>query len=179
MGKFNYLYTEKADVTTTAAERAALKDASVLVAGKTKMLVNGKIETVNEKDSSKYAFEMNGTLYIPSRAFEEIIGYGKSKIEYDSLSNMFYFYTFDYNEDKTAVETVYWYYSVVGSYEARANGRLKAISAPIVYAENDFYIPASIFAEVMDRNVTSLGNGVYVIGNADAAVVNSALGYLN
>ncbi len=179
IGRFNYLYTEKADVTTTAAEREALKNASVLVAGKTKVLVSGKIETVNEKDTSKYAFEMNGTLYIPSRAFEEILGYGRSSIEYDNLSNMFYFYTFDYNEDKSAVAQTNWYYSVVGSYEARANGRLKSISAPIVYAENDFYIPASIFTEVMGINVTNLGNGVYVIGNADSAAVNSALWYLN
>ena len=143
------------------------------------MLVNGKIETVNEKDTSKYAFEMNGTLYIPSRAFEELLGYGRGRIEYDYLSNMFYYYHFDYNEDKTAVAKTDWYYSVVGSYEARANGRLKTLSAPIIYAENDFYIPASIFAETMDINVTNLGNGVYVIGNADVSAVNSALWYLN
>lgn len=179
IGRFNYLYTEKADVTTTADEREALKDAHVLVAGKTKMLVNGKIETVNEKDSSKYAFEMNGTLYIPSRAFEELLGYGRGKIEYDHLSNMFYYYHFDYNEDKSAVAKTDWYYTVVGSYEARANGRLKTLSAPVVYAENDFYVPASIFTETMDTPVTNLGNGVYVIGNADASVVNSALHYLD
>ncbi|MBQ2940756.1 MAG: hypothetical protein IJD97_00830 [Clostridia bacterium] len=179
IARFNYLYTEKADFTTTAAEREALKDAHVLVAGKTKMLVNGKIETVNEKDSSKYAFEMNGTLYIPSRAFEELLGYGRGRIEYDYLSNMFYYYHFDYNEDKTEVAKTDWYYSVVGSYEARANGRLKTLSAPVIYAENDFYVPASIFAETMDIAVTNLGNGVYVIGNADASVVNSALHYLD
>ncbi len=179
IGRFNYLYTEKADVTTTEDEREALKDAHVLVAGKTKMLVSGKIETVNEKDSSKYAFEMNGTLYIPYRAFEELLGYGRGKVEYDYLSNMLYYYHFDYNEDKSAVSKTDWYYTVVGSYDARANGSLKTLSAPVIYTENDFYIPASIFAETMGINVTNMGNGVYVIGNADGAVVNSVLGYLD
>ena len=179
IGRFNYLYTEKTEVTTTASEREALKNAHVLAAGKTKMLVSGKIHTVNEKDTSKYAFEMNGTLYIPSRAFEELLGYGKSKIEYDYRYNAFYWSHFDMNEENTEIAQVDEYYSIVGSYEARKNGTVKTLSAPVAYKDNDFYIPASIFAETMDITVTNLGNGVYVIGNADEETVKSALHYLD
>lgn len=66
----------------------------------------------------------------------------------------------------------------IGSYEARENGRIKAISAPVIVVNGIIYVPISIFSEVMGELVTNLGNGVYAIGNANAEAVNAALKYI-
>lgn len=176
IGRFNYLYTEKEQKTLTAEERKAQEGTTVLAAGKNKMMVSGAMVTVNEKDTTKAPFEMNGTLYIPREAFEEILGYGESKTVYDSAANIFKFYKFAVDLDKNEVSEENWYYTVIGTNEARADGYLKALTAPVVTAEGGIYIPISIFSDCMGLTVSSLGGGAWAIGNADAA--SAVIGYL-
>lgn len=177
IGRFNYLYTEIAQSTLKAEERKAVQGTSLLVAGKNKMVVSGSVVTVNEKDTTKTPFEMNGTLYIPKEAFEEILGYGESKTVYDSASNIFKFYKFAVDLEKNEVSEENWYYTVIGTYEARANGYLKTLSAPVITAEGGIYLPVSIFSDCMGLTVSSLGGGAWAIGNAQAAA--AVLKYLN
>lgn len=176
IGRFNYLYTETEQKTLTAAERNALSDTAVLRAGKNKMIVSGAIETVCEADTSIAPFEMNGTLYIPKEAFAEILGYGESKIYYDATANIFYFYQFKLNDGLTEVVSQNWYYTVLGSYEARQSGYLKSLSAPVLATNGNIFVPVSIFAEAMGLSVTNLGGGAYQIGTGSGA---SVLGYLD
>ena len=81
-------------------------------------------------------------------------------------------------DDLTKIAEKNWYYTVIGSYEARANGRLKAISAPVTVVNGIIYVPVSLFNEVIGKTVTNAGNGVYVIGDTKIEAVNAALGYL-
>lgn len=123
------------------------------------MIVSGAIETVCEADTSIAPFEMNGTLYIPKEAFAEILGYGESKIYYDATANIFYFYQFKLNDGLTEVVSQNWYYTVLGSYEARQSGYLKSLSAPVLATNGNIFVPVSIFAEAMGLSVTNLGGG--------------------
>lgn len=176
IGRFNYLYTEIEQKSLTQAERNALSDTAVLQAGKNKMIVSGAIETVCEADTSVAPFEMNGTLYIPKEAFAEILGYGESKIYYDATANIFYFYQFKLNDDLTGVKSQDWYYTVLGSNEARKSGYLKSLSAPVIATNGNIFVPVSIFSEAMGISVANLGNGAYQIGSGSGA---SVLGYLD
>lgn len=179
IGRFNYLYTETEEKTLTTQQRATAKDASVLKAGAGKMIVSGAIETVYEKDTSKTAFEMNGTLYVPMETFEELLGYGEGKTEYNYLSNLFYFYNYKMNEERTKVTEENWYYTAIGSYEGRANGRLKALSAPVVVSDSIIWVPVSLLSECAGMSVSSLGNGVYTIGAITAENASALVGYIS
>ena len=178
IGRFNYLYTEIEQKALTSSEKAALDGAGVVKAGCGKMISEGGIKTVYEKDTSITPFEMNGTLYVPAETFEELMGHGLSKVEYNYLTNIFYFYDYRMTDDLTKIAEKNWYYTAIGSYEARANGRLKAISAPVTVVNGIIYVPVSLFNEVIGKTVTNAGNGVYVIGDTKIEAVNAALGYL-
>ncbi|MBQ2942319.1 MAG: hypothetical protein IJD97_08795 [Clostridia bacterium] len=178
IGRFNYLYTEIEQKALTSSEKAALDGAGVIKAGCGKMISEGGIKTVYEKDTSVTPFEMNGTLYVPAETFEELMGHGLSKVEYNYLTNIFYFYDYRMTDDLTDIAEKNWYYTAIGSYEARANGRLKTISAPVTVVDGRIYVPVSLFSEVIGKTVTNMGSGVYVIGNAKADAVTMALSYL-
>lgn len=178
IGRFNYLYTEISQESLTSSEKSALNNAGIVKAGTGKMITEGGIKTVYEKNTAVTPFEMNGTLYVPAETFEELMGNGHSKVEYNYLTNVFYFYNYSMTDDLTQIAEKNWYYTQIGSYEARKNGRLRAISAPVMAVNGIIYVPISIFSEVIGENVTNMGNGVYVIGNANAEAVNMTLKYI-
>ncbi|MBR6720341.1 MAG: hypothetical protein IKL74_05465 [Clostridia bacterium] len=179
IGRFNYLYTELPQLALTKDERSALDNSSVLVAGKEKMIVSGGIMNVSEKDTSVTPFEMNGTLYVPRKAFEEIVGWGRSKTEYDHYSNILRFYNYELNEDLTDFAENNWYYTYIGTLEARKNGKLLTLTAPVVVANGDIYIPLSILSDCMGKTVISLGNGAYLVGNAAQDTAKSVIHYID
>lgn len=178
IGRFNYLYTEIEQKALTSSEKASAADSVILKAGSNKMIANGAIVTLDESDTSRGAFEMNGTLYVPSSALTDILGYGRSQIRYDSYGNLFYFYQFKMNDALTEITETNWYYTAVGSYESRANGYLKPLSAPTITAEGTIYVPISIFSECMGLAVQSLGNGAYSLGGISAENASALLGYI-
>ena len=128
------------------------------------MIVSGAKRYVYEKDITVTPFEMNGTLYIPEDAYNEIMGYGRSKTEYDANYNKFFTYHFDLNDDMTEIVNYKWTCSVLDSTEVKVNGVFGKLSAPVKYVNGIFYIPASLISECYGYEVKALGDGVYAIG---------------
>ncbi|MBQ2941159.1 MAG: hypothetical protein IJD97_02875 [Clostridia bacterium] len=180
-GRFNYLYTEIEQTSLSASERAALSGTSILKAGAENMIVSGAKMDIYEKDTRVRAFEMNGTLYVPSDVFEEIMGYGKSKVEYDPNYNVFFTHHITLTEDEQAIKEHIWTVSSLDSTEVRVDGTVKTMSAPVIAKDNMVWAPLSLIADCYGWNVTNLGNGVYTVGeNApDLNTVNAVLSHLN
>lgn len=179
-GKFNYLFTELQQVSLSASERAALKGTSVLKAGSGKMVVSGGKMNVYEADTRITPFEANGTLYVPADTWEELLGFGLSKVKYDSEDNILYIARHDLDieledtENRGAEITNYvWTYNVLGSAELRVNGELNYLSAPLTVKDGIIYVPLTYASEAFGWTYKSLGNGAYMIsqdGASDAAV---------
>ena len=180
-GRFNYVYTEIPERSMSENERDNLYGTSILVAGNPEMIVAGAKMNVYEKDTTVAPFEMNGTLYIPEDAYNEIMGYGRSKTKYDSNYNKFYTYHFDLSDDMKEIVNYKWTCSVLDSTEVKVNGVFGTMSAPVVYVNGMFYIPASLISDCYGYEVKALGNGVYGIGKygvSDSDIM-SALSYIN
>ncbi len=183
-GKFNYLYTETEQVSLSAEERAALKGTSVFKAGSGKMVVSGGKMNVYEADTRVIPFEENGTLYVPADTWEELLGFGLSKVKYDSEDNVLYIARHDLDieledtENRGAEITNYvWTYNVLGSAEVRVNGEAGYLSAPLTVKDGIVYVPLTYASEAFGWTYKNLGNGAYMIsqdGASDAAV-NAAL----
>ncbi len=179
IGRFNYLYTEIAQYTLNADEKAAIGDTTVLKAGFGKMVTNGGVQTVYEADLRVLPFEMNGTLYIPMETAEEILGYGRGRVEYDYTDGIFYMYNYEMNEDLTAISEKNWYCTFIGTYEGRSNGVKKTLQAPVVSGtDGRIYVPATIFYDLLGINVKNLGGGLYAIGSAADSAVYAAAAYI-
>lgn len=178
IGRFNYVFTDKKQAALTSDEREFMKDKSAVYAGKNKMIANGGIVYVNEADISTAPFEMNGTLYVPESAFNEIAGWGKSKTEYDAEGNILYIYNYRLKKDSAEYEENNWYYTVVGSNEAYINGRAAYLSAPVIASGGEIWIPVSAFSSLMGRSVTPLGAGGYLIGGTDAPFAEKLYHYI-
>ncbi|MDO5477654.1 MAG: hypothetical protein Q4G23_00630 [Clostridia bacterium] len=182
-GKLNYLFTEIEQTALADADRKALKETStsVLKAGSPKLIACGAKRYTLESDIRVAPVEMNGTLYVPEDAYNEIMEYGHSKTEYDSANNTFYTYHYDLNADKKEIVNNTFTYSVLGSNEVRVNGVAKTLTAPVVYENGRFMIPLTLISDCYGWEVKSLGNGIYTVSKSGApeANVNSVLSHLN
>lgn len=182
LGRFNYLYTEVAQKALTANERAALKNTTIVKAGSNKMIIDGGKVGVYEKDTRVTAFEMNGTVYVPYMTYEDILGYGYAKVEYDAEQDILHMSRHDLSEDLSAITNKEWTYTFVGSLEVRKNGRVGTLSAPVIAANGILYVPLTYVAETFGWQYQNLGGGIYAIGRTglDASLINSiANAYLN
>ena len=162
-GKFNYLYTETAQVSLSSEERALLSGTSVLKAGSGKMVVSGGRMNVYERDTNVTPFEANGTLYVPAETFEELLGYGMSKVRYDSEDNIIYLARHDLSDDYKEITNYVWTYSVIGSNEVRTNGEAAALSAPVTVKNGIIFVPLTYLSEAFGFAYRSLGNGAYAV----------------
>ena len=180
IGRFNYLYTEVQQTALTADERAKLEGVTVIKAGAPKMIVSGGKMPVYEADKRVTAFESNGTLYVPFKTYEEILGYGLSKVEYDSEQNIVHLSRHDLSDDYKEITNLTWTYNVIGSLEARNNGRVKNLSAPVTVTANGIFVPLTYISEVFGWNYLSLGNGLYAVSeNAiDASLAESVASHI-
>ena len=180
-GRFNYLYTEIQQTTLSANERAALKGTSIRKAGAENMIVSGAKMDIYEKNTRVRAFEMNGTLYVPGDIFEEIMGFGRAKVEYDPNYNVFFTHHFDLSENEQSIVNYIWTVSALDSTEVRVDGAVKTMSAPVIAKDNMVWAPISLLADCYGWNVQNLGNGVYTVSeNApDLNTVNAVLSHLN
>ena len=175
MGRFNYLYTEIAQVSLDADTRKALYDTSVFKAGSNKMVVSGGKMNVYDADTRITSFEENGTLYVPELAVEDIMGYGETKTEYYAEDNAQY--VSNYNREGIEIVDHISSYTIVGSLEARQNGRLVALSNPVKVVNGLRYIPVSYLSEVFGWSVKNYGNGIYAVSGEtinDSAVTKAA-----
>ena len=169
IARFNYVATEKEEKALSTDEKKALAGTSVLKAGCEKMVVSGSEMSVYEADRRVTPFEANGTLYVPAEAFCEIMGYGRSKWEYNPDRDIFYTYWFELSDDLSEVTDYLWTYSAMGSAEARVNGVLTTLKAPVTAVDSVIYFPVSMLYDCYGLNVTKLSDDVYAIGNGSAA----------
>lgn len=183
-GRFNYLYTEIEQVSLSEADREALKGTSVLKANNGKMVVSGGKMNVYEADTRVVPFEANGTLYVPADTWEELLGFGLSKVRYDSEDNILYLARHDLDislddpENRGAEITNYvWTYNVLGSAEVRVNGEASYLSAPLAVQNGIIYVPLTYASEAFGWTYRNLGNGAYMISQdgVSEAAVNAAL----
>ncbi len=178
IGRFNYLYTELAQKSLTSAERGQMGESVILQAGNNKMIAEGGIKGVYDADTRIIPFEMGGTLYVPFDSLEEILGWGKSKAEYDYRSNILQIYDYKLNADMTDFAENNWYYTTLGSLEGRMNGRYKPLTNATTVVAGKIYVPLSFLTECMDKKVQSLGNGIYTIGEIDSSFALSLIPYI-
>ncbi len=181
LGRFNYLYTEIPVSALTKEESRALSETSVLKAGSAKMIANGAKMNVYEGDTRVTPFEMNGTLYIPEQAYNEVMGYGFSKTRYVSADNNFFTYHFELSEDMKNIVNYKWTYSALDSLDVRIDGKAAKLSAPVKYVDGIFYIPVSLIAECYGYEVKNLGDGIYTVSKTAAQIetVNAALSHIS
>ena len=145
------------------------------------MIVKGAKMKVHEADTRVSAFMENGMLYIPESAYNEIMGYGRSKTEYNADYNRFFTRHFDLSENLQEVINSTWTTCELDSLDVLVGGREAKLSNPVVYRNGIFYIPASFIAECYGWEVKDLGNGVFTISKAaaDMNVVNAVLSHIN
>ncbi len=177
MGRFNYLYTDAPERAITGETKKALSDTLILMPGRNKMVTDGSLQYVYEKDIRVTPFEMNGTLYVPKDVFEEAM-YGESKIEYDAGDNILRVKAFRLENREITDYT--WTYTVLGSREVRINGRLTGLTAPAAAANGIIYIPVTYLSDCFGWTLTA-ENGAYILARGretDKTAVNEALGFI-
>ncbi|MDP4133986.1 MAG: hypothetical protein Q8882_08245 [Bacillota bacterium] len=180
MGRFNYLYTEVKQTAVTKEQRAALKDTTIIKTDSNRMMVNGGKMYVYEPDTRYKAIEKNGTIYIPAESFEDVLGFGKSKVEYDAVDNVLYIHSFELSKDFKETENYKWAWTTLGSYESRVNGELKAISQNAIVIDGIIYAPITMLKECFGWSIYQASSGIWVISKqaADTQTVNAVLSQL-
>lgn len=175
MGRFNYLYTEIAQTSTTAAQRDALYMTTIFKKGSNRMMVEGGKMYVYEKDTRIATFEEDGALYVPVEAYEDVLGYGKSKFVYDNYDNVLTLEAHDLDEVTDEISDYRWTYTVLGSYEARVNGRAVTLSHPVKAVDGVIYVPTTYLTECFGYDSYDTGDGylAYAMYGVDIGTVNT------
>ncbi|MDP4132700.1 MAG: stalk domain-containing protein [Bacillota bacterium] len=179
MGRFNYLYTQIQQTSTTDTQREALKDSVILKSDSNRMVVNGGKMYVYEPDTRVKAINDNGVLYFPINAVEDILGFGETKFTYDRNENIIHIESHTLN-DKDEISDYKWTYTVIGSNEARINGVVKALSNPVKIVNGVIYVPVTYLADCFGWEVYDAGNGITAAGayGVDRNTVNAVKGLL-
>ncbi len=181
MGRFNYRYSEIAQVSLTDAERASLKNTAVFKAGSDKMFVNGGKCDLAPQNPGVSAFEKDGTLYIPAESFDKAMGFGTSRTEYDAFYNMLFTHNYRLSDNEKEVTDYIWTATAVGSTETRVNGKLNKLSHPVIAENGTVYIPLTLISDIYGWNLFIAGDGVYAIGydSLSTSGVNAAKANFN
>ena len=180
-GRFNYLFTEIEETTLSKDERSALKGTSIIKAGADNMIVSGAKMKIYEPDTRLKAYEANGTLYVPGDSLLEILGYGRSKVEYDPSYNSYFIYYYEMNDALTEVTTNRFLMSVLDTESVYVDGKTLSLSAPVTSKNGIIYVPLSLLSESFGFTVTNIGNGIYTVSEntPDVNLITSVSGHLN
>lgn len=180
-GRFNYVYTTRAETSLSARERDMLFDTTIFKAGSEKMIVSGAKMDVYEKAKGVTPIEINKTLYIPEDAFNEAMGYGRTKTSYNAFYNVLRTYHFEMNEELTEVTNYMWTYCTLDTLVAKVDGEMKTLSNPVREIDGIIYIPLSFIEECYGYEVMSFGDGVYSLSTGYTSVdtVKSVLSHFN
>ena len=177
LGRFNYVYKEAEEKTLSPSERGRLYGTAVFKAGSSHMAVSGGVMSLYT-DKRVTAVESDGTLYIPYTASEDVL-YGESKAEYDAGDNTLHLSSFEL-EDREITDRIRTY-SVLGSREAKVNGRAVPLSHPAVLINGMIYIPVTYFSDCFGFKLY-IKDGVYAVsryGKAPESDVLKAADLLN
>ncbi len=168
MGRFNYLYTEIEQKSLTETERINLTDCTVMVEGKNEMVVSGGKMKVYEPDTRYSTVVENGMLYFPATALSDILGYGRTKVEWGNVeSDMLIVktHTLENSNDEDATWNgkkinSTWIYTTAGSAEVFIGGRAEVLSNPVKVINGLCYVPASLLSDCFGYTVKN-ENGVW------------------
>ena len=178
-GRFNYLYTEKEQTALTDYERMMLSDTAIIKAGAENMIVAGGKMPVYEKNRNVRAFSQNGTLYIPEDALCEVLGYGRTKTDYNSFYNVSRTYHYEMNDELTEVINYKWTYTTLGTNVARVDGKLTGLSNPVISRDGIVFIPLSFIEECYGYEVKAIGEDVYTVCTRGTAPIDTVMSVLH
>ena len=163
MGRFNYLYTEIAQTSATTADRDALYGTTIFKKGSNRMMVSGGKMYVYQPDTRITTVSENGTLYVPVNAMEDVLGYGESKFWYDNYENILHLENHDLDENDEISDYI-WTYTVLGTNEARVNGRVTALSNPVKVINGVIMVPVTYLSECFGVDIYDSGDGYISVG---------------
>ena len=163
MGRFNYLYTEIKQTTTTKEERDELYGTTIFKKDSNRMMVSGGKMYVYQPDTRITTVSENGTLYVPVNAMEDVLGYGESKFWYDNYENILHLENHDLDENDEISDYI-WTYTVLGTNEARVNGRVTALSNPVKVINGVIMVPVTYLSECFGMDVYDSGDGYISVG---------------
>ena len=136
-------------------------------AGSNEMVVSGGKMKVYEADI-RYTTLMDGDmLYFPAVALEDILGYGRTKVEWGNVeSDMLIVktHTLDESDDEDATVNGYkinstWIYTNANSHDVFIGGRAHKLTNPVKVINGLCYVPASLLSDCFGYEVTN--NGEY------------------
>lgn len=158
-GRFNYVFTELEQKTVSEEDRKLLSETTVIKAGARKAVIRGGIMSTYEANSAYGVQTVDGELYFPAACLADALGYGTTKVIYESDRSFLKIDT----KDGMA-------YTTVGSNAAVFEGQDRYLSAPALIIGGVPYVPVSMMEELFSLEVVSL-DGVKAFGksiNTDA-----------
>ena len=96
------------------------------------------------------------------------MGYGETKVTYDNVKNILIIKTHELTERE--ITDYQWAYTTLGTLDARVDGALTSISAPVKAVNGIIYVPVSFLSECFGWDVQPLGEGTYAISQRTAEV---------
>lgn len=148
-GRFNYVFKDYEDKTTTEADRALLKTATVVKPGSNKAVINGGIMNVYEANTAYGVQYLDGSVYVPAAMLNDALGYGTTKVIYESDRR---FLKIDTEERMV--------YTTVDSISAVSDGKDIYLSAPVKEIGGVIYVPVSMMGEAFGLEILNMGNAV-------------------
>ena len=180
MGRFNYLYTEIAQVALSDAEKAAFDDGAMIGAGKGKMIADGGKMKVYDADTRVVPVMENGVLYYPAKALEDILGFGETKMVFDAEDNILHISTHKL-DDNADISDYYWIYSEVGSTDCRINGYYNTLTNPVKLINGVPYVPHTYLSDCLGWQVYDAGDGIFAMSRTGLTteIISGAKAHLN
>lgn len=148
-GRFNFVFKDYEDKTTTEADRALLKTATVVKVGSNKAVINGGIMSVYEANTAYGVQYADGNVYVPAAMLSDALGYGTTKVIYEPDRR---FLKIDTEERMV--------YTTVDSVSAVSDGRDIYLSAPVREIGGVIYVPVSMMSEAFGLETVNLDGAV-------------------
>lgn len=144
-GRFNYVFTELEQKAVSAEDRSLLSETTVIKPGARKAVIRGGVMSTYEANSAYGVQTVEGELYFPTACLSDALGYGTTKVIYESDRNFLKIDTKGGNYELN--ETQY-----------KAFGRtLFYIEKPVAarYLKIDILSTADDSGKVVDRHATA------------------------
>lgn len=152
-GRFNYVYSVFEQKAVTDADRALLKNTTVVKPGSNKAVINGGIMNAFEANTAYGVREINSAAYVPYSMLKDVIGYGTTIVTYEKGRN---FFKIDSANGMC--------YATVNSLEGTTDGKKITLNKPVVDIDGIAYVPLTFLSDMYGFDIVNLGNGCYAVG---------------